>query len=103
MTIGEGTNKDRFKNGELGFYTKFPPQQHRSLQLMPHRPSSSDSSINSTSCLPSLVNTIQRYSNFTCFIGTPLTRRVHCPGLLESCNVSVFATPIFIPALRKQI
>ena len=49
--------------------------------------------------LPSLIITTPRYLNFsTCCSGLPFTCSVHCLGLLERHNISVYLVLIFIPA-----
>ena len=59
-----------------------------------------DRTSNSSSCLPSLVNTSLRYLNFfNCFNDTPPTCREHWTEFLERRSTSVLEVLIFIPAM----
>ena len=53
-----------------------------------------------SSCLPSLMNVIPRYLNFsTCFSVAPFTCNTHWSAFLERWSTSILAVLIFIPAV----
>ena len=59
-----------------------------------------DQTPNSLSYLPSLVNAIPRYLNFSvCFNNTLLTQRKQWTGFLKRCSNSVLEVLIFIRAM----
>ena len=94
-----GTNID-LNTESFAFFDSFRFQTTEWCKARNTAISLPDQTSNSSSCLPSLVNAIPRYLNFSaCFNDKPPTCREHWAEFLERCKTSVLEVLIFIPVI----